>query len=244
MKRLLTPLLAALLGLAGMQSAQAGLYTSSYGTVLAGPSNCDDCYAGPVAFAGSGQSINFFGHTYDSLYVGSNGYVTFGSPSSNYSTAPLDIEGVAPMIAGFYTDLVSYDGSASNVYADTSVAGQIIVTWENMKHYNDGSGATSTFQLVIRSDQSIPAGEGQIGFFYGNITDTRYVSAGFGDGSTVSNPGEVAFASNVQGNTLSNSAPHWYTINGGVPADLPEPASVALLGIGLAGLALRRRKAA
>lgn len=245
MYKILRAVFAATLSLAALAPAHAALYTSTYGTLLPGPSNCDDCYAGPIEFTGTGQSINFFGNTYSDLYVGSNGYLTFGAGQSSFSTQALDVQTVAPMIAAFYTDLDSRSDDASNVYANTIREGEIVVTWENMGHFSQNYSVRSTFQILLRSDQ-LAAREGlaQIGIFYGDVTDNRAVSAGFGDGLATSNEGEVAFASFVAGDTLSNNAPRYFNLNaGGVPVDVPEPGSLALLALGGAMLGkLRRRR--
>ena len=121
MKRWLHGVLLTLsVALASATPAVAALYTTSYGTLQPTSSNCDDCFDGPVAFPGTGQSINFFGSTYSGLYVGSNGYVTFGAGHSEYVSSPLNVQVVGPMIAGEFTDLDSRTDAASNVYVNNS----------------------------------------------------------------------------------------------------------------------------
>jgi hypothetical protein len=246
MRTIFRTIFAAMLALAGVPAAHAGLFTNNYGAVIANVSDCDDCASTAISFGG-GQSIKFFGTTYTSLYVGSNGYLTFDAPHDTFATQPIDTQTVGPMIAGLFTDLDTSGDATSNVYVNTSTAGEIIVTYEMVVH-GLGGDMRSTFQLLVRADQkSLPAGQGQLGFFYGDINDTNIVSAGFGDGLASVDPREVSFASDVPGITLSNSDPRYYTLEGwtGIaPPDsnVPEPASLMLTGAAIAVLAARRRR--
>jgi hypothetical protein len=210
--------------------AQAQLYISNpanFGAGLASVSDCDDCFFNvPIAFPGAGQSLNFFGTTNADLFVGSNGYVTFGAGATSFSSQPLNTQTVGRMIAGMFTDLDSRSDVASQVFVNTATTGQIVVTWVDMGHFPQNYAVRSTFQLVIRSDQfAVPPGEGRIGFFYGSVTDPATSSAGFGDGLAAINPGEVSFFSGA-GTGLSGNAPRWFDISGGVPVISTPPAII------------------
>lgn len=207
----------------GPQIASAALFEANpanFGAVQITTSNCDDCFDGPIAFPGAGQSINFFGTVNTNLFVGSNGYVTFGAGASNYSSVPLDTQSIAPMIAGIFADLDTRGDAASQVLVNTATPGQIIVTWVDVGLFSTDYANRKTFQLVIRSDQfAIPAGQGQIGFFYATQTDGTNATAGFGDGLAAVNPGEVGFHSGPI--TGLSDTQRWYTLAGGIPAAPP-----------------------
>jgi len=226
-------------------SAWPAYFTSTLGSALADASDCDDCFE-QVSF-GAGQTINFFGQTYDSLFVGSNGFVTFGSGLTTFIPEPLLGRFAPPMIAAVWTDLDTRSDAASNIFVNTSTPGQIVVTWDGAGHFDHDYSVRTFAQLVVRSSQFVvPAGQDQIGFFYGAITDPSLAVAGLSNGNPTVDDGDQEFHSGPASD-LSNRELWLASPSVNVPPDtglpVPEPGIPTVLAIGLlaAGLARTRR---
>ena len=166
---------------------------AQYGSLLGTISSCDDCFE-EITFTGVGQSIELFRTSYTSMFPSSNGLVSFGSGFSGFSPQPLDTQTFGVLIAGLFTDLDARPGR-SNIYLNNATPGQLVITWENLSRFSQDA-TNNNLQLVIRSDQfAVPPGEGQIGFFYGNIETGSTATGGFGDGLAAVNAGEVSLFS-------------------------------------------------
>ena len=84
-----------------------------------------------VVYLSGGALINFYGVQYDRLYVGSNGYVTFGTADGTYSHN-ISNHFALPRISGFFKDLnPTVGGTVSWKQFDDHVA----VTWDGVPSY-------------------------------------------------------------------------------------------------------------
>jgi hypothetical protein len=82
------------------------------------------------------DGINFGGTNYNNLYVGTNGYITFGQGNSSFS--PEGIEGWGdshsyPIIAAQYDDIDV--GNGGNIYYD-QYSDYLVITFENIAPYS------------------------------------------------------------------------------------------------------------
>ncbi len=115
--------------------------------------------------------INLYGTPYTSVFINTNGLLTFGAAEPAYSSAALTTLG-QPSIAPFWTDIDLNKGG--QIYWDLDAAtGKFIVTWLNVAPYT-GTGTVS-FQVVLTN---LGGGDVNIDYIYGNI---GFVNGGFGN---------------------------------------------------------------
>lgn len=127
--------------------------------------NCDDCNV-PVSMP---QSINFFGSVWSTLYIGSNGLVSFEGGINSFTPVPFPAA-LHPAICPYWGDWdfrnggsvyyrIQTPGSSIANSLITSVFGtpftstmDIVVTWADGGYYSQHRDKVNTAQVEIHSD--------------------------------------------------------------------------------------------
>lgn len=174
--------------------------------------------------------FTFYGVTYTTMYVASNGIITFGSGTSQYWNSTADFQTLYQMIAPAWSDWVTYTGltsaPAADIYIHQPDAASIVVRWD-VAHYGNNN-ATANFEAVLSQT-------GGITFNYGAATNlpghfsTIGVSNGDGVHFTLSALSDTYFLNSLPSTTFSyNSATGNYveTLSGYVPAPAPPPVTI------------------
>jgi hypothetical protein len=109
----------------------------------------DDQNVGPFAL---GFDFEFYGQTYNQVYICSNGWVSFTSTSTVYSeTAIPNSAEPNNVLYLFWDDMYLPSGGQVLYYADPT--GQFIVSWLDVPHISGQDGYT--YQVIIGSDGSV-----------------------------------------------------------------------------------------
>jgi hypothetical protein len=118
----------------------------------------------------SGQTVSLYGISYDHLYIGSNGYITFTEPDMDFDESWRDHFDTA-RISALFNDL--NPGYSGDIYFE-QLPDRVVVTWADVPEYGQYNG--NTFQVEMYFD-------GRIQLAWLDITVTRGVvglSPGYG----------------------------------------------------------------
>ena len=125
-----------------------------------------------------GGYVDFYGTRYDTLYIGSNGYVTFLSGDTYYLES-LEDHFCLPRISALFDDL---DPSSGGAISWKQLSDRVVVTFENVPEH--GSDEGNSFQIEMFDNGriritwlDIGAGDGLIGLSQGNGKPLYYVES-------------------------------------------------------------------
>ncbi len=206
--------------------ATASLFSTQ---AISAPINlADDAYQS----VSIGFDFDFFGNTYSDVFIGSNGFLTFGNGDTNW------IESVSRFLNEDARIAVwdDFNPAAGGTISTSSTADSFKVSYDFVpEFYNTGS---NSFDITLFSN-------GSIDIFFESLT-TNDLLVGISDGNGVGS--SVDFSSLT---TLSASEVTYqrftneFDLNGQTlhfAVDVPAPTTLAVFGLSLFGLALRRRK--
>ncbi|MBX7210869.1 MAG: M36 family metallopeptidase [Verrucomicrobiaceae bacterium] len=182
---------------------------SSFSTDPTGGTNLslgDDSYS-TITLSG-GSTVKLYGTSYSTFYVGSNGYVTFGSSDSTLAESLVN-HFAYKRVAALFDDL---NPSAGGTVSWRQLADRVAVTFQGVPEYNTTN--SNDFQIELFFDGririsclAISAVDGLIGLSQGTGTPANFVMSNFNTYPTSGGGGAA---------TLALSAPATSTEGAGV----------------------------
>lgn len=168
--------------------------------------------------------VTLFGKIYTSLYIGSNGYITFGAGDTDYTESLSDHFNL-PRVAALFDDL--NPGDMGNI-SWKQLADRVAVTYQNIPEY--GAANNNSFQIELFFDGRIritwlglATGDGLVGLSRGSGIPDGFVESdlsGYGScpppdvlvitpdgGLSAAGPEAGPFTPTCQVYTLTNTSP-------------------------------------
>jgi hypothetical protein len=166
---------------------------AGYGTNSLEPNDDGSSPEAELPFA-----VNFFGQTFDSFYVNTNGNVTFQGNVSQYTPDPFPASS-NPMIAPFWGDADTRCAACGDVYYVSPNDDTVVVTWNNVGYFGEHSDLLNNFQLILHNragdvegGQVLPTGDFDIEFRYDRLEWTTGDASG-GVGGFGGTPAQAGF---------------------------------------------------
>ena len=132
-----------------------------------------------------GFTVNYFGQLFSSLYVNTNGNLTFTGPLSTFTPFGLTTDTGTPIIAPFFADVDTRFAGNPVALGYGTVNGDLAfgATWTGVDYYFGSTQHTlsDTFQVVMIDRSDIAPGDFDIEFNYGQVQwETGDASGGSG----------------------------------------------------------------
>ena len=126
----------------------------------------------------SSEQIDFYGASYEAIYIGSNGYITFASGDAHHLES-LENHFDLPRISALFDDL---DPSAGGTISWKQLDDRIVITFENVPEFSLSNA--NSFQVEIFYNGTIritwlgiSAGDGLVGLSEGNGLPLYFVES-------------------------------------------------------------------
>jgi hypothetical protein len=224
---IMTKLFSASLSLIAVIGASAAMTESAQAGAVRGGFNAntlaanDDGSAGPVSI-GVGFNANFFGNTFNTLYVNNNGNVTLNSPLSTFTPFGI-VNASTPIIAPFFADVDTRgNGSGLVTYGAGTIDGRQAfgVEWPGVGYYANQTNKLNTFELVLINRSDTGANNFDIEFNYDNIFwETGSTTQSGGTNGLGGNSARAGYSNgtgqSLQSFELSGSGVNGAFLNGG-----------------------------
>ena len=144
-------------------------------------------------FTALGMTFPFYGNVHTRMFVNTDGNITFGSASSDFTPTPIDFQTQQPRIAPQWTDLtLGYPGAAITVTVSQATVPEIRVDWIMMAEWQN-IGARHTFATILNMNT------GDVTFVHSplNVAMVYDELMGITPGSNLTPPGGFPAQSNL-----------------------------------------------
>ena len=140
-------------------------------------------------------SINFFGQTFNGLFVNNNGNVTFDRPLSQFT--PFDLRTTrTAIVAPFFADVDTRQGNVLH-YNSGTIDGRAAfgVTWPGVGCFNQVTRVLNFFQVLLIDRSDAGAGDFDIEFNYNSMQWEAGTASGGNASCQGGSPGRAGFSS-------------------------------------------------